>query len=189
MSAPDYARYKPEDFSCAHGGVHRCENARSGILPGDVWGTRVKRFVEGQDRAQLMLLPECLDDFVGEHNPVRVVDAFIEELDLAVLGFTGVVPEATGRPSYHPAMLLKIYLYGYLNRVQSSRRLEREARRNLEVMWLTGRLTPDFKTIADFRRDNGLAIRGCAASLLHCAVVWTFSPTPSSPSMAANSRP
>ena len=102
-----------------------------------------------------MLLPECLDDFVGEDNPVRVVDAFIEELDLAVLGFAGVVPEATGRPSYHPATLLKIYLYGYLNQVQSSRRLERETRRNLEVMWLTGRLTPDFKTIADFRKDNG----------------------------------
>ena len=101
----------------------------------DFRGTRVKRFVEGQDRAQLMLLPECLDDFVGEDNPVRVVDAFIEELDLAVLGFAGVVPEATGRPSYHPAMLLKIYLYGYLNQVQSSRRLERETQRNLEVMW------------------------------------------------------
>src|SRR6516162_1340524 len=106
-----------------------CENARSGILPrGYPRVTRVKRFVEGQDRAQLMLLPECLDDFVGEDNPVRVVDAFIEELDLAVLGFAGVVPEATGRPSHHPATLLKIYLYGYLNQVQSSRRLERETR-------------------------------------------------------------
>jgi transposase len=119
----------------------------------------VKRFVEGQDRAQLMLLPECLDDFVGEDNPVRVVDAFIEELDLALLGFAGVVPEATGRPSYHPATLLKIYLYGYLNQVQSSRRLEREAQRNIELMWLVGRLAPDFKTIADFRKDNGTAIR------------------------------
>ena len=116
--------------------------------------TRVKRFVEGQDRGQLILLPECLDDYVGENNPVRVVDAFIDELDLAVLGFAGVVPEATGRPSYHPATLLKIYLYGYLNRVQSSRRLEREAQRNTELMWLTGRLAPDFKTIADFRRDK-----------------------------------
>jgi len=119
----------------------------------------VKRFVEGQDRAQLVLLPECLDDFVGEDNPVRVVDAFIEELDLALLGFAGVVPEATGRPSYHPATLLKIYLYGYLNQVQSSRRLEREAQRNIELMWLVGRLAPDFKTIADFRKDNGAAIR------------------------------
>ena len=119
----------------------------------------MKRFVEGQDRAQLVLLPECLDDFVGEDNPVRVVDAFIEELDLALLGFAGVVPEATGRPSYHPATLLKIYLYGYLNQVQSSRRLEREAQRNIELMWLVGRLAPDFKTIADFRKDNGAAIR------------------------------
>jgi transposase len=115
----------------------------------------MKRFVEGQDRSQLILLPECLDDYVGEDNPVRIVDAFIDELDLAVLGFAGVVPEATGRPSYHPVTLLKIYLYGYLNRVQSSRRLEREALRNIELMWLTGRLTPDFKTIADFRKDNG----------------------------------
>ena len=119
----------------------------------------MKRFVEGQDRSQLILLPECLDDYIGEENPVRVVDAFIEELDLAVLGFAGVIPEATGRPSYHPVTLLKIYLYGYLNRVQSSRRLERETQRNIELMWLTGRLMPDFKTIADFRRDNGAAIR------------------------------
>jgi transposase len=117
-----------------------------------------------------MLLPECLDDFVGEDNPVRVVDAFIKELDFAVLGFAGVVPEATGRPSYHPATLLKIYLYGYLNQVQSSGRLERETRRNLEVMWLTGRLTPDFKAIADFRRDNGSAIRAVCSQFvaLYC---------------------
>src|SRR5271169_6744669 len=126
----------------------------------------MKRFVEGQDRGQLILLPECLDDYVGENNPVRVVDAFIDELDLAVLGFGGVVPEATGRPSYHPATLLKIYLYGYLNQVQSSRRLERETQRNLEVMWLTARLTPDFKTIADFRRDNGLAIRAVCSQFV-----------------------
>src|SRR5215472_249732 len=92
-----------------------------------LWGTGMKRFVEGQDRSQLILLPECLDDYVGEDNPVRIVDAFIDELDLAVLGFAGVVPETTGRPSYHPVTLLKIYLYGYLNRVQSSRRLERDA--------------------------------------------------------------
>src|SRR6201984_1082833 len=129
-------------------------------------GTRVKRFVEGQDRAQLMVLPECLDDFVGEDNPVRVVDAFIEELDLAVLGFAGVVPEVTGRPAYHPSTLLKIYLYGYLNRVQSSRRLEREAQRNIELMWLTGRLAPDFKTIADFRKDNGAAIRAVCGQFI-----------------------
>ena len=129
-------------------------------------GTRVKRFVEGQDRGQLILLPECLDDYVGENNPVRIVDAFIDELDLAALGFAGVVPEATGRPSYHPAALLKIYLYGYLNQVQSSRRLERETQRNLEMLWLTGRLTPDFKTIADFRRDNGLAIRAVCSQFV-----------------------
>jgi transposase len=119
----------------------------------------MKRFVEGQDRRQSTLLPECLDDFITEDNPVRVVEVFIDELNLGSLGFAGVVPETTGRPSYHPAVLLKIYVYGYLNRVQSSRRLEREAGRNIELMWLTGRLAPDFKTIADFRRDNGPAIR------------------------------
>src|SRR6266567_5041579 len=107
------------------------------------------RFVEGCDRRQIALLPDCLDDYVSEDSPVRVVDVFIDELDLAALGFSGVVPEATGRPSYHPATLLKIYLSGSLTQVQSSRRLEREARRNIEVMWLTGKLAPDFKTIAD----------------------------------------
>lgn len=127
------------------------------------------RFVVGCDRRQIALLPDCLDDYVTEDNPVRVVDTFIDELDLARLGFTGVVPEATGRPSYHPATLLKIYLYGYLNQVQSSRRLEREARRNVELMWLTGRLAPDFKTIADFRRDNGEAIRAtCRSFVMLC---------------------
>src|SRR5271170_1874270 len=116
------------------------------------------RFVEGEDRRQSLLLPASLDDYVTEDNPVRVVEAFIDELDLAALGFDGVEPAATGRPAYHPSTLLKIYLYGYLNRVQSSRRLEREAQRNIELMWLTGRLAPDFKTIANFRRDNGPAI-------------------------------
>src|SRR6266436_8969211 len=116
------------------------------------------RFVEGCDRRQIALLPDCLDDYVSEDSPVRVVDVFIDELDLAALGFSGVVPEATGRPGYHPATLLKIYMYGYLNQVQSSRRLERECGRNLELIWLTGRLAPDFKTIADFRRANGPAI-------------------------------
>ena len=139
-------------------------------------GTGVKRFIEGQDRGQLILLPECLDDYVGEDNPVRVVEAFIEELDLAALGFAGVVPEATGRPSYHPATLLKIYLYGYLNRIASSRRLEREAQRNTELMWLTGRLMPDFKTIADFRRDNGTAIQAtCRQFVLLCRKLDLFS--------------
>lgn len=116
------------------------------------------RFVWGADRHQVTLLPNRLDDYVSEDNPVRVVDVFVDELQLAALGFDGVVPAATGRPGYHPATLLKLYLYGYLNQVTSSRRLEREAGRNVELMWLTGRLAPDFKTIADFRRDNGPAI-------------------------------
>ena len=117
------------------------------------------RFIEAQDRQQVTLLPESLDEFIAEDNAVRIVDAFVDELDLPSMGFEGTEPAATGRPSYHPAALLKIYIYGYLNRVQSSRRLERECQRNLEVMWLTGRLAPDFKTIADFRRDNGTGIR------------------------------
>lgn len=123
----------------------------------------MKRFIEGVDRDQATLLPECLEDWVEEDNPVRVIDVFIDELDLRVLGFDSVVPKVTGRPSYHPTVLLKLYVYGYLNRVQSSRRLEREAARNMEVMWLTGRLVADHKTIADFRRDNGLAIRKTCA--------------------------
>ena len=116
------------------------------------------------------------DDYVTENNPVRVIEAFVDELDLATLGFDGVVPEATGRPAYHPSMLLKLYLYGYLNRVQSSRRLEREAQRNVEVMWLTARLTPDFKTIADFRKDNGSAIRAtCRQFVMLCRQLDLFS--------------
>jgi transposase len=117
------------------------------------------RFVNGEDRLQRTLLPNSLEDYVGEENPVRVIEIFIDELDLAALGFAGVTPAATGRPAYHPSTLLKIYPYGYLNQVQSSRRLEREAQRNIELVWLTGRLAPDFKTIADFRRDNGAAPR------------------------------
>jgi len=119
----------------------------------------MKRFVEGTDRSQTTLFPECLEDWINEDNPVRVIEVFVEGLDLAELMFGGVEPEVTGRPSYHPSVLLKLYIYGYLNRVQSSRRLEREAGRNIEVMWLTGRLVPDHKTIADFRKDNGPAIR------------------------------
>src|SRR6184192_2135554 len=119
----------------------------------------MRRFVEGVDRGQRTLFPECLEDWIDEGNPVRAIDTFVEKLDLSGLGFDGVAPEATGRPSYHPSGLLKLYIYGYLSRVQSSRRLEREAGRNIEVMWLTGRLVPDHKTIADFRKDNGLAIR------------------------------
>ena len=119
----------------------------------------MKRFIEGDDRTQSTLLPDCLEDYVNEDNPVRVVDVFIDELNLDTLGFDGMLPAATGRPAYHPATLLKLYLYGYLNRLQSSRRLEREAQRNLELIWLLRRLAPDFKTIADFRKDNGSAIR------------------------------
>ena len=119
----------------------------------------MKRFIEGEDRTQTVLLPTCLDDYIAEDNPVRAVDAFVEELDLKALGFSGADPAVTGRPAYHPAVLLKLYIYGYLNRVPSSRRLEREAQRNVELMWLTGRLAPDFKTIADFRRANGDGIR------------------------------
>ena len=126
----------------------------------------MRRFVEGADRGQSTLLPECLDEWIDESNPVRAVDAFVDALDLGQLGFEGIVPEATGRPSYHPSALLKLYIYGYLNRVQSSRRLEREAGRNLEVIWLLGRLAPDDKTIADFRKDNGSAIRKVCAQFV-----------------------
>ena len=119
----------------------------------------MKRFIEGEDRSQITLFPDRLEDYVAEDNPVRVVDAFVDQLDLFGLGFRRVNPRVTGRPSYHPSVLLKLHIYGYLNRVQSSRRLEREAARNVEVMWLTGRLVPDHKTIADFRKDNGRGIR------------------------------
>ena len=123
----------------------------------------MRRFVEGMDRGQSTLFPECLEDWIADDNPVQIVDVFVDELDLGALGFGGVDPEITGRPSYHPSVLLKLYIYGYLNRVQSSRRLEREALRNVEVMWLLGRLAPDHKTIADFRKDNGRAIRQVCA--------------------------
>ena len=129
----------------------------------------MRRFVEGVDRVQSTLFPECLEDWICEENPVRAIDVFVDELALAELGFDGVAPEITGRPSYHPSVLLKLYIYGYLNRVQSSRRLEREAGRNVEVMWLMGRLLPDHKTIADFRKDNGPAIRKvCARFVALC---------------------
>lgn len=134
----------------------------------------MKRFIQGECRTQSILLPECLDDYVAATNPVRVVDVFVDELDLGKLGFE-VAPAATGRPGYHPAILLKLYIYGYLNRVQSSRRLEKEAQRNVELMWLTGRLTPDFKTIADFRKDNGKAIRSvCRQFVVLCQQLGLF---------------
>jgi transposase len=123
----------------------------------------MKRFVEGADRGQSTLLPECLEDWIDEENPVRAIDAFVDALDLRELGFDGIEPAATGRPGFHPSVLLKLYIYGYLNRVQSSRRLEREAGRNLELLWLLGRLVPDHKTIADFRKDNGLGLRQVCA--------------------------
>jgi len=136
----------------------------------------MKRFIEGQNRSQVTLLPECLDDYIGEDNPVRVVDAFVDELELETLGFEGATAAATGRPSYHPSVLLKLYVYGYLNRIQSSRRLEREAERNVELMWLTGRLAPDFKTIADFRHDNGVGIRNvCRRFVELCRELKLFS--------------
>ena len=135
----------------------------------------MKRFIEGEDRSQTALLPPSLDDYVAEDNPVRVVEAFVEQLDLRQLGFDGAAPAATGRPGYHPAVLLKLYVYGYLNRIQSSRRLEREAQRNLELMWLTGRLAPDFKTIANFRKDNGRAIRAvCRQFIVLCRKLDLF---------------
>src|SRR6187551_2300456 len=134
------------------------------------------RFVVGDDRSQSTLFPERLEDYLCEDNPVRAIDVFVDELDLAGLGFGGIEPEATGRPAYHPATMLKIYVYGYLNRVQSSRRLERECQRNIELVWLTGRLMPDFKTIADFRKDNGEAIRKvCREFVVLCRRLELFS--------------
>ncbi|MFM0174625.1 IS1182 family transposase [Paraburkholderia sediminicola] len=136
----------------------------------------MKRFVQGDSRTQSILLPESLDDYVTDTNPVRVIDVFVDELDLGQLGFDGVEPADTGRPSYHPEVMLKIYIYGYLNRIQSSRRLEREAQRNIELMWLTGRLMPDFKTIARFRKDNGKAIRAvCRQFVMLCQQLDLFS--------------
>src|ERR1700693_3267780 len=136
----------------------------------------MKRFIEGEDRSQSTLFTEHLDDYIAEDNPVRVIDVFVDEMDLMALGFEGMQPEVTGRPGYHPASLLKIYIYGYLNRIQSSRRLERETQRNVELIWLTGRLSPDFKTIADFRKDNGAAIRRvCREFVLLCRSLNLFS--------------
>jgi transposase len=136
----------------------------------------MKRFVEGENRSQSILFPERLDDYIADDNPVRAIEDFENELDMSRLGFDGMQPEPTGRPAYHPATLLKIYLYGYLNRIQSSRRLERETQRNVELIWLTGRLTPDFKTIADFRKDNGPAIRNvCREFIELCRGLDLFS--------------
>jgi transposase len=133
------------------------------------------RYIEGQERTQSTLFPERLEDWIDEDNPVRAVDVFVDALNLKDLGFDRAAPAETGRPGYHPGTLLKIYIYGYLNRIQSSRRLEREAQRNLELIWLTGRLMPDFKTIADFRKDNGKAIRQtCKEFVLLCQGLGLF---------------
>jgi transposase len=131
--------------------------------------SKMKRFVQGDNRTQSFLLPEALDDYVTDTNPVRVVDVFVDELDLHKLGFEGVEPALTGRPSYHPEVMLKIYIYGYLNRIQSSRRLEREAQRNVELMWLTGRLAPGHQDHCAVRKDNGKAIRSvCRQFVVLC---------------------
>jgi transposase len=135
-------------------------------------GLRMSGFIDEADRIQGILLPERVDEYVSEENPVRVIDAFVGELDLAKLGFDGVEAKSTGRPGYHPATMLKIYLYGYLNRVQSSRRLEQEARRNLELMWLVGRLAPDFKTLADFRAQNTAAIKNVCREFIVLCRQW-----------------
>jgi transposase len=131
----------------------------------------MKRFIESTAREQVALLSESLDDYVDAENPVRVIDVFVDELDLVSLGFEGAAPDLTGRPAYHPSTLLKLYIYGYLKRLQSSRRLVREIQRNLELIWLTGRLTPDFKTIADFREDNGDAIRKVCREFVGCGAI------------------
>lgn len=152
-------------------------------------GYLMKRFIAGQDRSQHTLFPESLEDYIAEDSSVRVVDVFVEGLDLAKQGFDGVQPEATGRPSYHPAVLLTLYIYGCLNRIQSSRRLERESQRHVELMWLLTRLRPDLKTIADFRKDQGTAIRRvCREFVLLCRRLNLFSDA-SSPLTAASSRP
>ena len=135
----------------------------------------MKRYIEGEERSQATLFPESLDDYIMEDNPVRVIDVFVDTMDLSKMGFK-TVPAETGRPSYHPSTMLKLYIYGYLNRIQSSRRLEREAGRNVELMWLLGRLAPDFKTIADFRKDNTKAITSvCREFVLLCRKLDLFS--------------
>src|SRR6202041_2397088 len=148
-------------------GSRLCENLTDAMIPVLNREGMMAGFIQGADRQQTTLLAECLDDWVDESNPVRAVDVFVDALELRELGFDGVTPAATGRPGYHPSVLLKLYIYGYLNRVQSSRRLEREAGRNLEVIWLLGRLVPDDKVIADFRKDNGPAIRRVCASFVN----------------------
>jgi len=136
----------------------------------------MKRFIQGENRSQSTLFPELLDDYINEENEIRVIDVFADSLDLSSLGFAGVIPKHTGRPSYHPSAMLKLYIYGYLNRVQTSRRLEKETHRNVELMWLMSRLTTDFKTIADFRKDNGNAIKNVCRNFIElCRQLDLFS--------------
>jgi transposase len=132
-------------------------------------------YVEGLNRNQLTLFPEALDDYISQYNPVRFLDAFVETLNIEALGFKHAILSKTGRPPYHPGALLRLYIYGYLNRLRSSRMLEREAHRNVEVMWLLRRLTPDFKTIADFRKDNREAIcQVCREFTFYCRELGLF---------------
>ena len=121
----------------------------------------MSRFIQGESRTQSTLFPARIEEYISEDNPAKFIDAFIEQTDLVELGFASAQPHATGRPAYHPGLMLKLYLYGYLNKIQSSRKLEREANRNLELLWLLNRLAPDFKTIADFRKNNGTGIKAC----------------------------
>ena len=153
-----------------------CKNVSSAIVPPIGRGLVVKRFIEGDDRTQRTLFPASLDEYIDDENMVHVIDAFVDALDLGALGFSGVDPKSTGRPAYHPSVLLKIYVYGYLNRIASSRRLEKETQRNIEMMWLTGRLSPDFKTIATFRKENAKALRGvCREFVVLCRNLDLFS--------------
>src|SRR6266576_3873565 len=146
------------------------------------------RFIDGEDRMQQALLPHSLEDYVGEENPVRVIEVFIDELNLAALGFSGMTPAATGRPAYHPSTLLKIYLYGYLNRVQSSRRLEREAQRNIELMWLTGRSRLTSRRLPTSARIMARLSERCVVSLSSFAVGSNSSPVPLLRLTAASSK-
>ena len=147
-------------------GCRLCEKRASQVASILLWGIGMKRFIAGESRQQITLRPDCLDDYIAADNPIRLVEVFVGKLDLGAFGFAGAMPAATGRPAYHPAMLLNIYLYGYLNRVPSSRRMERETQRNVELIWLTGRLAADFKTLADFRKDNGSAIQAACSQLV-----------------------